>query len=283
MWSNLHTHSTYCDGKSSLSDIVTSARSQNLISLGFSSHAPLPFASPWCMKKENLKSYIEDIHQLKVNNSSIQIYSGLEVDYIPGKISPDDFKGALDYTIGSVHFVDSFAEGNGWEIDGTHSSFQLGYEHIFKKDIQAVIARYFELTREMVLKSCPTIIGHLDKIKIQNTYYPYFDESSKWYRDEVTKTIKLIKDSGAIVEVNTRGIYQKKSQTTYPSPWILELIHQQSIPVTISSDAHHPDDLVNHFPETAELLLSIGFKKIRILLDGSWQNVSFDLHGVKLN
>lgn len=271
MWSNLHTHSTYCDGKASLPEIISVAISNKMISLGFSSHAPLPFISPWCMKKEKLASYLAEIHQLRKNHSSLQIYSGLEVDYVPGKISPHDFRNQLDYTIGSIHFVESFPDGRGWEIDGTHASFKEGYELIFKKDIRAVIARYFELTREMIYKSCPTILGHLDKIKIQNKFHPYFDESENWYRNEVLKTIQVIKTSGVIVEVNTRGVYQNKSTTTYPSPWILDLLHQHHIPITLSSDAHHQDDLINQFPETAGMLLSIGFREISNLVEGIWQ------------
>ncbi len=271
MWSNLHTHSSYCDGASSLKELIDSAISKNMISLGFSSHAPLPFHSPWCMKRENLTHYINEINQLKKSTSQLQVYSGLEVDYIPGKISTDNFKNQLDYTIGSIHFVESFHDDRGWEIDGTHASFSEGYEFIFKKDIRAVVTRYLELTREMIIRSCPTIIGHLDKIKIQNKYFPYFDESENWYQQEVKHTLDVIRESGAIVEVNTRGLYQKKSITTYPSPWILKLICQQRIPITLSSDAHHPEDLIKQFPETAKLLLAIGFKKIRILMDGKWQ------------
>ena len=143
---------------------------------------------------------------------------------------------------------------------------------IFKSDIRAVVSRYFELTREMIHKGGPTIVGHLDKIKIQNKFQPYFDEAEKWYREEVLKTIEVIRNSSAIVEVNTRGLYQNKSTTTYPSPWILEHVLQQGIPIIISSDAHQQNDLLNLFPETASLLLSIGFKEIRILVDGEWQN-----------
>jgi histidinol-phosphatase (PHP family) len=51
----------------------------------------------------------------------------------------------------------------------------------------------------------------------------------------------------------------------------LEQLHHHHIPIIISSDAHYPDDLVNKFPETAEMLLSIGFKEISILSDGAWQ------------
>jgi histidinol-phosphatase (PHP family) len=84
------------------------------------------------------------------------------------------------------------------------------------------------------------------------------------------------------VEVNTRGIYQKKSATTYPSPWILELLQQENIPITISSDAHHADDLVNQFESTATLLQRIGFKKIQILNEGEWKPFTFNENGIIL-
>lgn len=55
------------------------------------------------------------------------------------------------------------------------------------------------------------------------------------------------------------------------------------IPITISSDAHHPEDLINQFPETAKLLTEIGFKKIGILLDGKWQDTASYLPTIKFN
>lgn len=140
--------------------------------------------------------------------------------------------------------------------------------------------RYFELTREMIEHSGPEVIGHLDKIKIQNINNKFFDESENWYQEEIKKTIEVIRKSGGIVEVNTRGIYQKKSATTYPSPWILELLLQKNIPVTISSDAHHADDLINQFPETALLLKKIGFNKITILSDNTWIPFTFNEKGI---
>jgi histidinol-phosphatase (PHP family) len=82
--------------------------------------------------------------------------------------------------------------------------------------------------------------------------------------------------------VNTRGIYQKKSATTYPSPWILELLQQENIPITISSDAHHADDLVNQFESTATLLQRIGFKKIHVLYQGEWKPFTFNENGIIL-
>lgn len=262
--------------------MVQAAVDQSLISIGISSHAPLPFDSPWCMKVVQLRNYLSEIDSAKKNFPSLPIYKGLEVDYIPQHISPAQFKSQLDYTIGSIHFVDQFADGRKWEIDGVHSIFMEGFTTIFKGNIKTVIERYYELIRQMVDESKPDIVGHLDKIKIQNSFTPLFNENDAWYREQISKTLDTIAQNGSIVEVNTRGIYQKKSTTTYPSPWILNQIYERHIPVTISSDAHHASDLINLFPETAITLNQIGFKKICILLDGRWQQAAFDEHGVRL-
>jgi histidinol phosphatase-like PHP family hydrolase len=106
MWSNFHTHSTYCDGKSSMEEHIAKARELKVSHLGFSSHAPLPFK---------------------------------------------------------------------------------GLEKIFHNDFKAAFTRYFELTREMISTSCPSIVGHLDKMKIQNNGNRFFNESESWYQQEIRK------------------------------------------------------------------------------------------------
>ncbi|HNV28717.1 MAG TPA: histidinol phosphatase, partial [Cyclobacteriaceae bacterium] len=97
------------------------------------------------------------------------------------------------------------------------------------------------------------------------------------------QTLDSLKATGIIVEVNTRGLYQNKSTTTYPSPWILAQIKAAGIPITLSSDAHYPKQLFNEFSETARLLKSIGFKHVSILLQGTWQRVDFDEYGLLLD
>lgn len=280
MWSNFHTHSRYCDGQRSLHDYTEQALNLNMHSLGFSSHAPLPFSCTWCMTDHHVTEYIHEINLLKASNQEIEIYAGMEIDYIPGVISPKDFKMMLDYTIGSVHFVNSLEDGSPWEIDGSHSSFIKGFENIFRNNIQDVISHYQELTREMIEIARPDIVGHLDKIKIQNINSKLFDESDAWYREEFRKTLEVIEQAGTIVEVNTRGLYQNKSITPYPSPWILNEIHERNIPITLSSDAHRPDDLINCFEHTAELLYTIGFRKLSVLKEGKWTPTNFTPNGL---
>jgi histidinol-phosphatase (PHP family) len=280
MWSNYHSHSKYCDGKGELFDYIVAAQKNNVFSMGFSSHAPVPFDCRWTMKKENLPLYLEEVDHLKNTVKGIEIYKSLEIDFIPGIVSPFDYKDELDYLLGSIHFVDKFPDGRPWEIDGPHTAFLEGLNTIFKGNFKDAMVRYLELTREMIFASAPAIIGHLDKMKIQNVDGKYFNESDTWYKDEMMKTIKLIEQAGLIVEVNTRGIYQKKSTTTYPGPLILELLRDKKIPIMINSDAHHPDDLVNQFTSTAALLIKLGFKTVSVMLDGQWKQLPFNQDGI---
>lgn len=269
-WFNYHTHSTYCDGKASLSDIIAEAKKQNLSSLGFSSHAPLPFPCTWSMKPSSWQNYLAEINHLKSIHHDMELYAGLEVDFIPNVISPLDFQASLDYTIGSVHFGGYFPDGRGWEIDGPHLHFEEGLKTIYGDNFRKACEFYFENTRLMVQQATPTIVGHLDKIKMQNVNGKYFREEDSWYREAVALTLSAIQKSGCLVEVNTRGIYQKKTTTTYPSPWILERMKALNIPVTVSSDAHHPDDLINQFPSALAQLLKIGYQEIYVLEQGHW-------------
>jgi histidinol-phosphatase (PHP family) len=280
MWSNFHSHSNYCDGKGELSEYLAAALANKLISIGFSSHAPVPFPCKWCMKKEDLPSYLEDIDHLRFHHHGIEIYKSLEIDFIPGVVSPVQFRDVLDYTIGSIHFVDKLPDGTPWEIDNTQAVFEQGLDKIFKNNFKDAVCRYYELTREMIYGSAPDIVGHLDKIKMQDPEGKYFSETDSWYRDEVEKTLKLIDAANLIIEVNTRGIYKKKTKETYPSTWILEKIKARNIPITLSSDAHLANDLINQFPETAALLYKLGFRELTVMLDGKWSQLPFNQHGI---
>lgn len=279
-WSNYHTHSDYCDGKGTLKEFLESAKKHGVTSFGFSSHAPLPFPRKWCMQQGQLAGYLTEIEELKASTRGMEIYKGLEIDFIPGLISPRDFIRDLDYTIGSIHFVGSYG-GIHWEIDNTLDVFKTGLERAFENNIRAAVTRYYELTREMIARTPPHIVGHIDKIKMHNRDQIFFEESEPWYREEIDKTLRDIQRVNAIVEVNTRGVYKKISPTPYPSPWVLERIHALRIPITLSSDAHTPDDIIREFSQTAAQLQEIGFKTLSVLKSGIWKQVPFNDYGLE--
>ncbi|MDX2302333.1 MAG: histidinol-phosphatase HisJ [Microscillaceae bacterium] len=285
-WTNYHSHSEYCDGTDKMEAYLHEAINQKVKVYGFSSHAPLTFPVKWCMRYDKVSQYLAEASHLKQKFSDlIQVYVGMEVDFIPDVTGPtSSFIRSLkmDYVIGSIHFVDRYPNGSPWEIDGKTSVFKDGLKEIFKGDIKKVVRRYYELTRQMMDEQCPEIVGHLDKIKIHNRKAKFFDEQEKWYQKEVFKTLKTIAKSGSVIEVNTRGLYKKKSTETYPSSWILEQAFDLNIPIMINSDAHHPTEITQQFKETAKILKNIGYKEVKILLDGKWQNRPLHKDGIEL-
>lgn len=282
-WTNYHSHSHYCDGKEAPEKHIQAAIAKNFLAFGCSSHATVPFENPWAIKEEDKSAYCADILSLKKKyQDQIQIYLSLEVDYIPDMVGPTAVgeEMGLEYTVGSVHFVDQHADGSPWGIDGTRMEFARGLEGVFGQDIERAVSRYYALTRQMLEEDCPTILGHMDKIKMHNKEGGFFQESDAWYQKQVLQTLETAKASGVIIEVNTRGLYKKKTPTPYPSPWVLEAIHDMGIPITLNSDSHHPEDIDKYYTEMAKLLLSIGYKELHVLLDNEWQVRSFSENGI---
>lgn len=274
-WTNYHMHSHYCDGVGQLETYVKKAIDKKMFAIGFSGHAPVPFITDWHMKKSSLASYINDINTLKNKyRNDIQIYSGLEVDYIPGKTGPNTFREQhLDIIIGSIHYVGQFENGGNCCIDYTTEEFEKGLEIIFGNDIEKLVGTYYETMVSMIQNDPPDIIGHLDIIKKLNHNNRYLSEEEDWYRDLISGVISAISASNCIVEINTRGFYKGITREFYPSKWILEKCLKSNIPITISSDAHRPNDIDNSMKDAASILLDIGYKQVSILDEAKWRNV----------
>lgn len=275
---NYHSHSMYSDGKLHPQAYIEAAIDQNLLAYGFSDHAPFPFPNfEWCMLRDKWKDYLTVVDQLQLQfGEHLNIYKSLEVDYIPGFISvaePWIEEAALDYTIGSIHFVDFFADGTPWSIDGTKETFEMGLRQIFDNSIEAVIRRYYELTRKMIAEAPPTIVAHLDRIRKNNLMHQYFTEKESWYKEEIILTLEAIAQAEIILEVNTKTCYRHQQRDPNPSLWILKIASELNIPVHLASDAHHPKDITGGFDTGRQVLKKAGFKEQMLLLEGDWQPV----------
>lgn len=269
MWYNLHTHSNWCDGRSTIREHVRQAELSGLHAIGFASHAPLPFPCAWCVQPGRLEQYLQEIDSVR-RQSAMPVYAGLEVDFIPGVIGPSDFRSTLDFTIGSVHFVDGTADHR-WEADSDAEVFRNGLDRFFGGDVQGAVMRYFALIREMLSSSPPDILGHMDRIKVHNSNFPFFDESSAWYLDELVHTLEAARDAGVIVEVNTRGLYRKRSLEPYPGRFALMRMAEMKIPVMLASDAHHREELVAGFPEAVAFLNQAGIREVVRFNGTGWE------------
>lgn len=277
---NFHTHSEFCDGKGELEQYVNEAISHGFQAIGFSSHAPLPFYKSYVMPQERLQEYCTSIQKLKHKyRDRIQIYLGLEIDYIPGIISPShpQFKDLnLDFTIGSIHLVKNGKPNGFTYTDEANEEFEELLRDVYGGDSKNFVRHYYSLIREMIREHRPEIIGHLDIIKKVNKDTAYFDESEAWYKEEVLRTLQVVAESQAVLEVNTGGIARGYVKKPHPSPWIIEECRKLGIPIMLNSDAHSPDHLDTYFKEIIPALKEAGYTEQRIILNGEWVNVALE-------
>jgi histidinol-phosphatase (PHP family) len=273
---NYHCHSRFCDGEGSLEDYAEAARERGLSALGFSAHAPLPFPSPWCLgggiRPSALGEYRAAVEALRRREGKrLAIWSGLEVDFIPGLIGPADaaFAG-FDYRIGSVHFL-SLGRGEApWAMDEGREAFDLGLASRFGGSARSLAAAYYGAVREMLRSSPPDIVGHLDLVKKYNRGDRLFSEDEPWYRREVEATLRAIAKAGALVEVNTGGMARGWTEEPYPSPWILERCSALGISLTLSSDCHRPEDLDFAYAEALDAIGEAGYRSLAFLSEKGW-------------
>jgi len=282
-WTNYHMHTLYCDGKCTAEEHARQAVENQMLAIGFSSHAPVSFETDWHVKQADLGAYLQDIKHVKAAYPQVQIYTGLEVDFIPDVIGPGDFEAyKLDVIVGSVHYIGQYADGEHFCMDFTAEELARGLREVYADDVQAMVRAYYERVQMMVTHDPPDIIGHLDLIKKLNKGNRFFDETEAWYKEIVEETIDVISNSSCIVEVNTRGFYQGKTTEFYPSKWILEMCFEKNIAVTISSDAHHFNELENNFGEATKLLLIIGYQKVTIYMNNEWVAVPLLIDGLQV-
>ena len=83
--SNFHTHTNFCDGKSSPEKMVQSAIEKHFDILGFSSHATYPYKSSWHLNPARYNEYVNEIELVQ--------QTGIETNL--GKVTPGGIETLL--------------------------------------------------------------------------------------------------------------------------------------------------------------------------------------------
>lgn len=251
--------------------------------LGFSGHSPVPFPNHFAIAYDEVQPYCNEILRLKKEYADrISVSLGMEFDYIPIIMEnlPQLAKNyGLEYYIAAVHMVanpDEFdpedENADLWFIDGSKiEAYDQGLQNIFHGDIRKGVRAFFEQSIAMVEKGKPDVIGHIDKIKMNNKER-YFREDEKWYQDLFMQTLETVKQHDVICEINTRGIYRNRHPDFYPSLSSWKTLHEMKIPVTFSADAHQPEEVDALFDEVIEGLKNAGYREIRYFENG-WKTI----------
>jgi len=274
-WFNHHTHTTFCDGNKPPVDFVKEALAQDFSVLGFSSHAPLPFENGFALRNERVDEYSQTVRSLSYEYAGqLEIYLSMEIDFIPGVLEDFSYwkkRANLDYVIGGVHLLVPPDNEQLWFIDGPkRETFDEGLQNLFGGNIRLAVRTYFNQMNQMVEQEAPDIIAHIDKIKMHNQER-FFSVEDKWYLDLLFETLNLVKEKGCIVEVNTRGIYKGRCDELFPNLNALKRIKELNIPVTLSSDAHAPEDLSKEYDNAVEVIKAAGIRELMVFSYGKWK------------
>ena len=89
----------------------------------------------------------------------------------------------------------------------------------------------------------------------------------------IDEALDKIKSSNSIIEVNTGAMSRGWTDFPYPSKFILKLILEKNIPITLNSDVHSVENLDYYFDESMTVIKETGFKKIKILKKSEFQDI----------
>jgi len=275
-------------------EFCQSALQKNMVSLGFSAHAPvrdkLGRDTDWHLAPENYSKYKAAVLKARADYGSgggrisgnstdarpLRVFLGLEVDYIKDYISPADpdiQSLTPDYIIGSVHWVLPPGAAIDWAdagapagmkpppcVDGSEADFEFLLRKGFDGDADALVRAYMEAETEMCEKGGFDVLGHCDLIKKNNKDGRYFPPDNKKLTEHAQRLAEVLAQTNIVAEVNTGGMNRGKTRTPYPSAGILKIFRSFNIPVTINADAHTPAELCGNYEAALAALRGAGYK-----------------------
>lgn len=248
-----HTHHYRCGhAEGPLAAYVEVAIEAGLDEIGLSDHSPLyhlgddPHPRPHtAMSQHELPNYVAEIASIRDRFADqITVRLGVESDYVLGW--DEHYRRLwqqypLDYVIGSVHWLDR------WSIFDRQLPPGRSADEVY--------AEYLHTTQALARSGVYNIIGHLDCLKTAGhipdlRITPLLEE-----------TVRVIAACDVVVELNTSG-WRKPIAECYPRPELLACCQHYGVPVTLSSDAHAPNQVVFGFDRALTLLRDIGYREI---------------------
>jgi len=248
---DLHNHTPLCNhAEGEIEEYIQAAIAQKTKVFGFSDHAPMDFDPAYRMKFEEMKSYEASVKKAKeLYKDKIEILLAYEVDYLPGHMDSRVLEADVDYLIGSVHFLE------GWGFDNP--------EFIGKwqeQNVDEVWQRYFDTIEAMAKTKLFNVVGHLDLIKVFN-FMP-----SKNIVTMAKDALQAIKESDMVLEVNVAG-YRKPVKEAYPSYELLKEAYKMGIDITLSSDAHKPEQVGLFNKEVMGMIKKAGYTEVAYFIN----------------
>lgn len=264
---NLHTHTTYCDGKDTPEEMVKHAINQGFGSIGFSGHSYMYYSPAFSLNMQNPRGYKEEITALKEKyKDQIDIFLGLEYDMY-SNVPLDGY----DYLIGALHYL---------KIGDEHVPFDRSAEFVqdiinnhFGGNGMTFAKQYYKELATLPEYGNFDILGHIDIITKNIEIIPFFDMYSKEYINAAVEAMEALKGKIPFFEMNTGAISRGYRTTPYPTMPLLKEFKRLGFGAIISSDCHDGTMLSESFDLCREMLKEAGFKEKYILTQGGFRAV----------
>jgi len=203
-------------------------------------------ANPWWQAEatEDLAAHCTALADAR--DGGLPVLIGIEMDWIPGRV--DDIRALLasqpfDIVLGSVHWLGDLAVDHPdcpcWDSLGPEKTW----------------GRYLDELAAAAGSGLFDVLAHPDLPKVFGTPMP---GSLAGRRDEA---IAAIAGSGVAVECSSAGL-RKPCKALYPDPDWLRAFREAGVPVTLSSDAHRPEDVARDYPTAVAALRGAGYETI---------------------
>ena len=256
---NLHAHSTYDDGKSTLQEMIEASLAAGLTSVGISVHSPLPYASGWGVYPDRMNEYLAELAALREAFAGrIEVFSGIEWD-----ILTDTDLSRFDYVIGSVHHIPSAVPNVC--VDESAAATRAFIERDYAGDADAAAEAYFAQYDVVAAQPYAKIVGHLDLLTKFDEQASLFNPESPRYRKAALTAMEKLVKSDKIFEINTGAISRGYRTSPYPSKELLCALREMSGKITLSADTHHASTVTCAFDTAEALAKACGFNEAYVL------------------
>lgn len=252
---DMHTHTEFSeDGSYPMKQMAQTAFDKGLKGICFTDHFDLDYPSPGNQFPYDYNRYIKEIKSSRkifdaYENGEFEVFSGIEMGLQPQVLKHcSDFlrNKQYDFIIGSMHVIKG--------VDMYTSAYRkLGNSELlinyYFEDLYNCVKEYDEFS----------VLGHLDVIRryLHKKDRDYDFEKEK---EKLAEIFKILIKKGKGIEVNTSGLRYNLDSST-PGPKAIKLFKDLGGEiVTLSSDAHRPQDIGFMFSEAAEMLKGIGFE-----------------------
>ena len=257
--SNPHTHTDFSDGRDTPRSQVERALALGYRALGFSDHAAQDVDAFTGMPKAREADYQSAVRALAEEYAGrIRVHLGVELDSEFGLAEKKNY----DYILLSCHYV---RKGNARALVDCRprrDRVLAVRDEAYGGNGENMAADYFLHLGARALEERPAILGHFDIVKYFNGDGSLYDPQSPVVRRAWREALAMVRESGALLEVNTGGMARGYVNEPYPSWDILRAWRDLGGGVILGSDCHDARLMDFAFDGVLARLRAEGFESV---------------------